>query len=828
MQKLSIKPKGLQTHPNQLSQVEPGAMIYAKNAVLDRDGVVEIRRGLKQYGTQLSFGATKKINTFYDFQNTLLAHYDNKIARDSDGAGTWVDYSGTFDPPSGALVARSIQANKNLYVITSSGLKKLEAVASAFATAGMPMALDGTGAVSGASGWMSNNVQVAYRVVWGIKDANSNLILGAPSQRIVVVNAAGATRNVDLAFTIPSGITTSHFFQVYRSVMSGGVAIDPNDELGLVYEANPTAGQITAKAVTFTDITPENLRGATLYTSPSQQGSFQANDQPPLCRDLVSFKGHVLFLNTVSKHRFFLTLVAVGGTGLVADDTITIAGTAYTAKAAENAAAAQFLVDTGGTAADNIENTALSLVRVINQYASNTSVYAYYVSGFNDLPGQIMIEERGIGGNSFAVISSRGNAWNPVLPSSGTTQSSTNFTAKNGIRVSKSLQPEAVPTTNILYAGSADKNILRGIALRDSVFIFKEDGIYRLVGDSAANFAVSLFDETVELRGDETACAFNNQAFCFSNQGVISVSETGVAVVSRPIEADLFVLAAMSNFEGQSFAIPYESDRKYIIFMPSSEDDDFPTQAYVFNVFTNAWTGPWLMNRSAGIVKRSDDRLYLGSWDQSGAYPRYVRQERKAFTIDDYADEEYAITISGSSGLAVTVASSANLAVKDKIRQSTRIGIITAIVDATHVTVDRLQAWTAAAAIAYRPIPVDTQFVPEHAENPGILKHFREGSLMFERAQFRSIAIGFESNFAPGFEDTEGAARVQGPWGLFPWGMVPWGGGTPQFQPIRVIIPRRRQRASWINLRLQHEEALSRFAYGGVSYQFEVMSERMR
>ncbi len=827
MQSLSVKPRGLQTHPNQISKAQPGAMVLAQNVVLDRDDVVEIRRGLKQYGTQLSFSDVQKVNKFYDFAGSLLASYKDKMTRDADGVGTWSDYSGTFAPPTGAIVMRSAQANKNFYLATSTGIKKLETPASAFTTAGMVRALDGEAATTGASGWMTNNTQVAYRIVWGIKDANGNLILGAPSQRVIAVNSAGGTRNISLSFGIPTGITTSHFFQVYRSVMSSGVAVVPNDELGLVYEASPTAGEIVAKSVTFTDITPENLRGATLYTCPSQQGILQSNDEPPLARDMVNFKGHQFYLNTISKHRFFLTLVSVAGTGLVADDTITIGGVAYTAKAAENSAAGQFLVSTGGTPADNIEVTALSLVRVINEYASNTLYYAYYVSGFNDLPGRIMLEERSIGGSAFVLISSRGNAFNPVLPTAGTTQSSTNSTEKNAVRISKNLQPEAVPTVNVFYLGSADKAITRAIALRDSIFVFKEDGIFRIVGDAVSNFSGSDFDLTVKLKADETAVAFNNQAFGFTNQGIVAVSETGVAVVSRDKEGDFFQLSALSGFASKSFGTAYESDRHYMFHTIEDADDAFASQAFIYNVFTNAWTGPWPVPASAGIVKDSDDKLYLGFWAQDGDYPRYVRQERKSFTVMDYADEEYALTVVSSDEDEIVVASTTSVAVKDKIKQGTRVGIVTEVVDSTHLIVDRVAAWESGAAINYRPIPVDTQFVPDSMQNPGILKQVTEGKLMMELAEFKSLEVGFASDISTGHEFTDAQAVVQYPFGMGPFGPIPFGGGVPIFQPIRTWIPRNKQRGSWLSLRLRHEEALSRFAFSGVSYEYEPMSSRM-
>lgn len=264
--------------------------------------------------------------------------------------------------------------------------------------AGMAKALNVQASTTGASGFMANNTQVAYRVVWGRKDNNENLVLGAPSQRALVSNSTGGTRDVSLTVTIPSTITVTDFIQVYRSGQSATSTTEPNDELYLVYEANPTAGELTARSLTFTDSTPDSLVGATLYTSPSQEGLLQANEQPPLASDLAFFKDSVFYSNIVGKQRLFLTVISVGGTnGIQLDDTITIAGVTYTAKATEDVANRHYDLVTGGTPAQNIADTVDSLVRVINTNSSNTTVYAYVVSGYDDLPGKIVIEERALG-----------------------------------------------------------------------------------------------------------------------------------------------------------------------------------------------------------------------------------------------------------------------------------------------------------------------------------------------------------------------------------------------------------------------------------------------
>lgn len=829
MQSLDLKAKGLWTHPNPLSEVPQGALLVATNVVVDREGIIETRRGVKRYGTALTLSAGQRPNKLFEYKDKALLHYGTTLARDSDDAGTWTDYSGSYTAPSGAARIRAVRANSNFYFTTNAGIKKLDAVAGTVGQAGGLKALDGTGATTGASGFQSNNTQVAYRIVIGIMDANQNKILGTPSQRIIVINSSGGTRDVALTFALPSGITTSHIFQIYRSAMSSGVAVEPNDELQLVVERNPSGGEVAALSVSYTDATPESLRGATLYTSPSQEGIAQANEPPPLARDIAFYKNHVLYLNTITKHRLNITLISVGGTGLVANDTITIAGTVYTGKASENASAGEFKVTTGGTASENIDATARSLIAVINRYSSNTTVYAYYLSGYNDLPGQILVEERGIGGNSFVAISSRGSAFSPTIPSAGTTYASSNETRKNRLYISKQQQPEAVPLLNYIDIGSADADGIRVIALRDSTFILKEDGIYRLTGETIADFRVALFDNTTTLIAEETACAFNNQVFGFADQGVVAISDSGVQIMSRQIESDLLQLATISNFATMSWACAYESDRKYILGIPSATGDEYPTVLYVYNAITTTWT-TWDRSMSCGFVLSRDNKLYMGS---ALSTSKYVYQERKTFTITDNADEELPVTIVSSSGTTVTVASTTGLEEGWQLTQFNgsilqRSSMITEIVDATHLTVDDELSWAAGSATAYAPIPEAVTYVPIHGGNPGVMKHFNYLSAMFSNAEFDELTMTFTSDLSVSEDDVVLAPQREGPWGLFPWGLVAWGGAQARLQPIPTFVPLEKCRCNWLNLSLSHSQALSKFAITGISVFFEMMSARRR
>src|SRR5690606_30360229 len=148
------------------------------------------------------------------------------------------------------------------------------------------------------------------------------------------------------------------------------------------------------------------------------------------------------------------------------------------------------------------------------------SVYAFYISGPNDIPGQILLEVRDVGINQFTITASDatvGALFNPpfppavgALPVQGEIE-----TKPNRIFYSKLQQPEAVPLLNFIDVGPEDKEISRILALRESLFILKEDGVYRLTGINGV-YTVDLFDESTKIVAPDTAVVVNNQIYCLS------------------------------------------------------------------------------------------------------------------------------------------------------------------------------------------------------------------------------------------------------------------------------------------------------------------------
>lgn len=219
-------------------------------------------------------------------------------------------------------------------------------------------------------------------------------------------------------------------------------------------------------------------------------------------------------------------------------------------------------------------------------------------------------------------------------------EASENDTKVNRIFYSKLDQPEAVPLVNYFDVGDSDKSILRIFPLRDSLFVFKEEGLYRISGE-VAPFNLALFDSSCKLVAPDSLGVVANLIFGWTKQGIETVSESGASLVSRPIDTDILKLASNNypGFKTATFGLGYESDKSYLVWTISKTTDTVAQLAYRYSTVTGAWT-TYDKTNTCGIVKLLDDKVYLGAGDTN-----YTEQERKTFTRLDYADRELAFSI---------------------------------------------------------------------------------------------------------------------------------------------------------------------------------------
>jgi len=721
---------------------------------------------------------------------------------------------------------------------------------------------------------LSTNVVNIESTEEGTPDANilSFNNVGAIVESNVVVGdlEQGESANCDLTLIIPANITTDYFVQVYRTAIITAVEgldlddIDPGDEANIVYEKGLTQDDIDAGEFTFKDTTPESFRasGAPLYTNEiTGEGILQSNDPPPIALDMTLFRNSMFYANTKSAHRLEFDIISVdnfvndGTRIIVGNSTITRYYTAAAAELADTPEGGDFLLSTLPSVGQAIDETARSIVKVINQ-DSQSPVNAFYLTGADDLPGQLLFEARDltddtiyvsiesgyddyvgsnvytvgdyvsfntldyvciqdttgvddtsedpsgttannsyweyveIGGefspelpksrkierlqgntaNTIITLTSHGfstgdqkfisflnestvysntdtyfvgnivsfndgyheciddNAgagitgvdptnltnWQsitylpdsfsgiytvtvtgadtftidiPLLPSFDSAGAnpflisdsaifspdfeSDNLEVQNRIYFSKVSEPEAVPIANFIDVGAKDEEIKRILALRDNLFVLKDDGIYIVSGTSAPNFSVRLLDNTRILAPD-SAVVLNNQIYCLTEQGITVVTDSGAGVVSRGIEDRIdSVINSRFDYISNTFGVSYENDRAYILFMPENETDISSVQAYRYNIFERTWSR-WEYNATCGLVTERDTRLYLGDGSRN-----YVAQERKNFDRTDQADREFIIQISadGVNQDEITISNTDDVEAGDVITQTQEISI---------------------------------------------------------------------------------------------------------------------------------------------------------
>jgi hypothetical protein len=250
---------------------------------------------------------------------------------------------------------------------------------------------------------------------------------------------------------------------------------------------------------------------------------------------------------------------------------------------------------------------------------------------------------------------------------------SDNSVNPNRVYFSKIGQPEAVPLVNYIDIGPKDKSIQRIMALRDSLVVLKEDGVYIISGSAAPNFSVRLSDSSALTFAPDTATNLNNLIYVLTSQGVVTVSETGVGVISRNIENKIQEIAnAKFDYKLMSWGMASESDRCYLLWLPTKIGDMYSTQAFRYNTFTRTWTR-WTKPANCGVVNPNDDKIYLG--DASGR--PYILKERKNFERQDFADREIVRGLGANAinGLTYTISSVAELEPGDSLVQKQYLDI---------------------------------------------------------------------------------------------------------------------------------------------------------
>ena len=208
-----------------------GALEKADNVVITKDDRIIKRRGSYQWNDS----GADTLNSIATYENTIIGVYSDKVKNFAETGtapnkvGTPTTNSGQPVVVSGGRISRFVESNNNLYFTTNNGPLKLTSASSAIVDSGAYTGLDMGGAFLAANGAIFGNSQTAWRVVFGYRDANSNLILGSPSDSVTLVNskalAASWARVANLVTVTSPGHNFSIGMQVVITLSTGSPAV---------------------------------------------------------------------------------------------------------------------------------------------------------------------------------------------------------------------------------------------------------------------------------------------------------------------------------------------------------------------------------------------------------------------------------------------------------------------------------------------------------------------------------------------------------------------------------------------------------------------------
>lgn len=592
--------------------------------------------------------------------------------------------------------------------------------------------------------------------------------------------------NTEIDIPIPSEVRVGDFLQVYRTASVVSPYDDPGDNMAQVGEVIITSAMKSAGMVGFIDNTPDSLRGRPLYTNATQEGLLQANARPPIARDMVTFRDCLFLANTIGPMRLTIRFLGNPEYG----DSITIAGKTYVGGEFESGIYGyEINKDPARSTSQQIEATARSLVATINGTFTGSIVTAYYASSDTDPPGIIVLESKVIDNEPFtAIASANGDRFEPQLVSA---ISSTQDVRPNRLHFSKQGQPYAFPLGNTLAIGDESTPITRVLALRESLFVFKDGvgegkGVWRVTGSGPGAWSVSAFNFGAHLVAPESAVVVDNQVFGLFAAGVASVSDSGVDTISVPIEDKMQKLLAVADdtVGPVSFGLSYEvgAERKFMVWVPDDNESVVPSQAYVYNLNTETWTTRDDV-RTCGIVGGESSLMHLCG-DNGQVYAERRTGSKTDYRMQDApAGEVYSIT-----GNTVS-ADLADLEVGQVVWGS---GGVENAVQIQSIDLDAGTFTTSGPfpgvagdfmTLSY-PVNISVAWVVNSAGDASAQKQFVDTALLLEQPMTGPWLFSFTADLDPTVDTAEG-----------------WAEGTPY---VRVDVPWESQRTTRLGVQVDH------------------------
>lgn len=342
----------------------------------------------------------------------------------------------------------------------------------------------------------------------------------------------------------------------------------------------------------------------------------------------------------------------------------------------------------------------------------------------------------------FTIHATHGSAYTPPLPEpTATGKTAGQDTFESGIMWSKFLEPEHFSALDLQLLGADESQTWRMVRAGDGLWIFKQDGLWRLSGASRdAGFRI---DRTSSLRllHPNAAVESGDRAFAWTDQGLMVLS-AGVSEISSTPVRDQLRAAQNASTAVTDYGIWVGANTKnneILVAVPTNNAGAFTVSEYilVFNLETAAWTS-WTIGATCALYDRNgvlmfglDEDELMADFDGDVFVTRSEAPETSAANL--HFDQAAGVVPTAVSGRVVTFTTPGSYvpAVGDCFTQSGDLYWVTAVVNSTNVQLDRTGYATSAGESVRRGFAVRVAPIAMTAKNPSLLKLWCEGSWLF-------------------------------------------------------------------------------------------------
>jgi hypothetical protein len=434
---------------------------------------------------------------------------------------------------------------------------------------------------------------------------------------------------------------------------------------------------------------------------------------------------------------------------------------------------------------------------------------------------------------SFTVKSTKPAAWDRYVDfATGVTSQQQGGVAE--LRWSKINEPEHCPVPYRRTIGDASSAIRRIVVAKQSLLIFKDDGLFQIYGSLPTDLASDLVDSTIVLPAPKQDTAdepskwvgrFDDRVFAMTTRGPMVLTDTGGVLVGAPILESLrrrFV-AAFGAFDESLRALMIDTRARRVGFFYDTDGTGATTSGYVLDVETGMWTFWTFMRPIASFSELS----IFGAPIFAGGYAYgYMSDDRTMLddaslastalpdTYESWEGESCTVTnVTGTGPYTVTIAAGSEWtpAVGDLLCQSETAHEVTAITSATVFTT--ATAPTVAAAEWREGFECRVVWLARAEGNAGQEKHWIDVMFPLELSALFGRAKAYFKGYRNTSAAVETAMNATTTNGVAPYALAPaW---------KRFSVPRSHASDWALRIGFTIRQACVWFSTAGVSVIFE-------